>query len=124
MPLTREVGLLIRALRRRRGLTQARLAEMIGRSEVALRSIERGASAPSFETLERLVQALEVPPAGFFPVVRSGSNVQTGEPERRARKIAAVTAQARTFNDADLALAEALIAAVAAAERGRHGPER
>ncbi|NIA70418.1 helix-turn-helix transcriptional regulator [Pelagibius litoralis] len=53
--LAREVGLLVRALRKRRGLTQADLAERIDRSETAVRAIERGASAPSFVTLDRLI---------------------------------------------------------------------
>jgi transcriptional regulator with XRE-family HTH domain len=38
MSLAREVGRCIRALRRRRGLTQAALAERIDRSEVPLRA--------------------------------------------------------------------------------------
>jgi transcriptional regulator with XRE-family HTH domain len=124
MTLTREVGHCVRALRKRRGLTQAALAELIDRSEVAVRAIERGASAPSFETLERLALALDIPAAGLFPVVRAGDEARLRETERRAREVAAVTALARSFDDPDLALALALLTAVARAVPERHGPEK
>jgi transcriptional regulator with XRE-family HTH domain len=123
MSLTREVGHCIRALRRRRGLTQAALAERIDRSEVSLRAIERGASAPSFETLERLMRALDVPAVGLFPPVRAGDDVQP-ETERRAREVATVTALAHSFDDPDLALAVALLGAVAKAAPERRRPRR
>ena len=118
--LTREVGLLVRALRKRRGLTQAALAERIDRSEVALRAVERGASAPSFETLERLAIALRVPAAALFPASRLRDGTRSREPERRARRIAAMTELARSFDDGDLALAQALITAVAESVSDRH----
>lgn len=124
MTLTRAVGRCVRALRKRRGLTQARLAELIDRSEVSVRAIERGASAPSFETLERLALALDIPAAGLFPVVRPGDEARLRETERRAREVAAVTALARSFDDPDLALALALLTAVARAVPERHGPEK
>jgi transcriptional regulator with XRE-family HTH domain len=94
---------------------------LIDRSEVAVRAIERGASAPSFETLERLTQALDVPAAGLFPPVRAGDDARP-ETERRAREIAALTALARSFDDPDLTLALVLLSAVAKAapERRRH----
>jgi transcriptional regulator with XRE-family HTH domain len=123
MSLAREVGHCIRALRRRRGLTQAALADMIDRSEVSLRAIERGASAPSFVTLERLMVALDVPAAGLFPPVRAGDDARPAT-ERRAREVAAVTALARSFDDPDLALALALLSAVAKAAPERRGPGR
>jgi len=119
MPLTHEVGRLIRALRRRRGLTQAGLAEMIGRSEVALRSIERGASAPSFETLERLTHTFDIPAAALFPALPAGDGTRLQETEQRARELAAMAALARDFSDPDLALAHALLAAVAKAASER-----
>jgi transcriptional regulator with XRE-family HTH domain len=119
MSLAREVGRCIRALRRQRGLTQAALAELIDRSEVAVRAIERGASAPSFETLERLTLALDVPAAGLFPAVRPGDGRSHRETERRARELAAIAAVALGFNDPDLALAHTLLLAVAKAASER-----
>ncbi len=111
---------MVRALRKRRGLTQAALAEHIDRSEVAVRAIERGASAPSFETLERLAIALQVPASALFPASRLRDSTRSREPERRARQVAALTALALGFDDGDLALAQALITAVAEAVHDRH----
>ena len=124
MALAKEVGRCVRALRQQRGLTQAALAELIDRSEVAVRAIERGASAPSFETLERLTLALDVPAAGLFPAVRTGDGARRGDSERRAREVTAIAALARSFNDPDLALALTLVTAVAKAASGRWRPER
>ncbi|NIA72039.1 helix-turn-helix transcriptional regulator [Pelagibius litoralis] len=118
--LAREVGLLVRALRKRYGLTQADLAERIGRSEAAVRAIERGASAPSFVTLERLAIALQVPASALFPTSRLKDRTRGREPERRASQIASITALARSFDDGDLGLAQALVTAIAEAVPERH----
>ena len=107
--LAREVGRCVCALRRRQGLTQAALAERIDRSEVALRAIERGASAPSFRTLERLAAALQVPPAAFFPSAATG-----GLAERRARRVAAFAVLARDVREDHLDLVLTLLEALAA----------
>lgn len=48
------------------GWSQAQLAEKIGRTVEAVNKIERGLSAPSFETLEALSRALAVPVGRFF----------------------------------------------------------
>src|SRR3546814_5210426 len=87
MVLVKDVGHRLPALRKERGLTQADLAELIGHSEVAVRSIERGASAPSFETLGRLTRALEV------PAVRSSPSAEIlVTSERHARALAILEA--------------------------------
>jgi transcriptional regulator with XRE-family HTH domain len=119
MALAKEVGHCIRAQRRQRGLTQAGLAERIDRSEVALRAIERGASAPSFGTLERLAVAFDIPVAALFPLFRLGSGVGHRETERRTRELAAIAALARDLSDPDLALAHAVLTAVAKAASER-----
>lgn len=64
--LTREAGALIRAAREAKGLTQNEVAERTGKSLQMIGRIERGAAAPSFETLEALSSVLEVPVAAFF----------------------------------------------------------
>jgi transcriptional regulator with XRE-family HTH domain len=108
MELAREVGRRVRALRQRQGLTQASLAERIDRSEVALRAIERGASAPSFATLKRLASTLQVPAAAFFPSGASG-----GLAEGRARRVAAFAVLAREAHEDHLDLVLALLEALA-----------
>ncbi|MBA3620065.1 MAG: helix-turn-helix transcriptional regulator [Acidothermales bacterium] len=50
-------GDLIREARRRAGLTQAQLAERAGTTQSAVARWERGRSAPSFDTVRRLVRA-------------------------------------------------------------------
>lgn len=100
MALAKEVGRCIRALRRQRGLTQAALAELIDRSEVAVRAIERGASAPSFGTLERLTVALDVSAAGLFPCDNGSSTT-----ERHAHDLTSLSALGRGLSEAGLEMA-------------------
>lgn len=66
MDTKKRVGLRIRAIRKLRELTQDQLAERMGRSVDAISNLERGVSHPSFETLERLSETLEVPVKAFF----------------------------------------------------------
>jgi transcriptional regulator with XRE-family HTH domain len=54
-------GLRLKALRRRRGITQERLAEKIDRSVDAISNIERGISLPNYDTLTRLSNILGTP---------------------------------------------------------------
>lgn len=60
------VGLRIRAIRKSRNLTQEELGNLLERSVDAVSNLERGVSHPSFETLDRLSQALNVPVREFF----------------------------------------------------------
>lgn len=64
--LRTQVGLAIRHQRKMKGWSQAHLAEKIGRTVEAVNKIERGLSAPSFETLEALSRAFAVPVGSFF----------------------------------------------------------
>lgn len=66
--LTREVGALVRSIRESKGFTQSDLAERTGRSLQMIGRIERGAAAPSFETLEALAAALGVSVGAFFQI--------------------------------------------------------
>jgi len=61
-----ELGRRLRDLRRRRGLTLQALSEGSGISTGMLSQMERGLSAPSIRTLQRVAEALEVPIAWFF----------------------------------------------------------
>jgi transcriptional regulator with XRE-family HTH domain len=53
-------GRRLRYIRRHKDLTQEQLAEAVGISVEFLSNIERGINAPSFETLEKLAQVLQV----------------------------------------------------------------
>ncbi|TPI27104.1 helix-turn-helix transcriptional regulator [Mesorhizobium sp. B3-1-9] len=59
-------GTILRELRKLRGLTQDDLAARTGRSLDAVSQWERGVNWPSFETLIRLSEALDVPVETFF----------------------------------------------------------
>lgn len=52
-----EPAALIRAVRRRRGLTQADLARRAGTSQPVISAYERGHRDPTYSTLRRLVEA-------------------------------------------------------------------
>jgi transcriptional regulator with XRE-family HTH domain len=53
-------GKRLRQIRRQRKLTQEQLAEAVGISVVAVSNMERGVNGPSFETLEKLIEVLQV----------------------------------------------------------------
>lgn len=53
-----EMGELIRGARKRHGLSQRRLALRAGTDQAAISRIERGDTAPSIETIERLLAAM------------------------------------------------------------------
>jgi transcriptional regulator with XRE-family HTH domain len=64
--LRAKFGRRLRQLRREKDLTQEQLAEAAGISVDFLSNMERGINAPSFETLEKLVEILQVPIKSFF----------------------------------------------------------
>ena len=56
----------LKVLRVKKQLTQEDLAKMLGLSTSFVSNLERGVNAPSFETLERIAQALEVSVKALF----------------------------------------------------------
>jgi len=56
----------IKELRKMRGLTQEQLSQKIGIDPKSLSRIEVGGSFPSFETLDKLANVLQVELVGFF----------------------------------------------------------
>ena len=58
MPVTRRIGVVIRARRLALGLTQEQLALMVGLSPMGLHFIEKGLRSPRMDTLERLSYGL------------------------------------------------------------------
>jgi transcriptional regulator with XRE-family HTH domain len=65
----------LRAARKARGLTQARLAEAVARTEEALSNIERARSLPPLDLLQRLAVVLEVPLVDLLQVPASAGPV-------------------------------------------------
>ena len=66
MGIKHQVGVRIRVIRKQRGLTQEGLAARIDRSVETISNLECGRSLPSFETLVRLAESLDVPIRDFF----------------------------------------------------------
>jgi len=64
--LRKRFGQRILAIRRQRGMTQERFAELLDISVDFLSLIERGINAPSFETLERMAKRLRMEPRDLF----------------------------------------------------------
>lgn len=56
----RVFGRRIRELRKRRGLSQAQLAEAAQVTPLTISNIERGVNPPSFQRIEHLAEALDV----------------------------------------------------------------
>lgn len=106
MSLKLRVGGRLREIRKARGLTQERLAERIERSVDAVSALERGLALPSFETLEKLADVLDVPIRDFF-------DVEEGASEARVRMLTRLMMHARALSDADLEIAVEQVALLA-----------
>jgi transcriptional regulator with XRE-family HTH domain len=89
------MGLRVRALRRSKGLTQAKLAEESDKSLDAISSLERGKYRPTLETLLAVARALDAPVSALLDGDRADS-------PKRARLLAALAAAGRSLSDADL----------------------
>ena len=62
----KNVGNNFKALRTKLGITQARLAELVGVARVSIVSIENGRFIPTIETALRISKALGVPTEQIF----------------------------------------------------------
>ncbi|WP_243313968.1 PAS domain S-box protein [Fundidesulfovibrio agrisoli] len=79
-------GTRIKALRRQAGLTQAELAAQAGISDRFLGRLERGLSAPSFESLGQLARTLGVDPGELFtPAEEADAAKRGGRPPVKGR---------------------------------------
>lgn len=66
--LKKLVGKKIQHIRKQKGMTQEKLAEMIGIEVPSLSNIETGKFAPSIETLQKLSSVLGMKPWEFYYV--------------------------------------------------------
>jgi len=64
--VSKSFGAHLREIRAQRGMTQERFAETLNISVDFLSLVERGISAPSFETLEKIAKRLKMPVANLF----------------------------------------------------------
>jgi transcriptional regulator with XRE-family HTH domain len=75
--LKAEFGKRVKYLRERKGMTQEKLAESIGRSHSTVSKIEQGVHGPRFLIFERIVTALDSHPREFFDFDWEESNEAT-----------------------------------------------
>ena len=66
MDVRLQVGLNFRRLRKERGLTQERVAELTGVSQQYISDLERGERNPTVLTLHELTGPLDAKPADLF----------------------------------------------------------
>lgn len=58
----KQVGTNIRALRKKRNMTQKQLADITGLATITIQQYERGVREPRFDNLSRIAKALDVSP--------------------------------------------------------------
>jgi transcriptional regulator with XRE-family HTH domain len=126
MALRDELGRAIRSERERRGMSQSALAEAVGVSLQSIGKIERGRSAPSFDTLEAIGRVLAVPVREFFPAGNAAADPPavritallaplTGAEREQAERLLYAFRNARTA--ADREQAERVIVALLSGNR-------
>jgi Predicted Zn peptidase len=72
--------------RERKGMTKKKLAELIGKKASAVTQFESGKSGIAFETFQRLVEALEIPPAYLTHRVVNSPEIPLGQCHFRANR--------------------------------------
>lgn len=107
MSLNAVFGANLRHHRKAKGLTQAELAEAIGVSEEMISKVERGVASPSFPTIEKLSDTLDVPEVGFFGI----GLVVAGRGERSQLLMKLQTSLSR-MNNQQLARANRMLSAL------------
>ena len=80
----------IKSQRKQAGMTQAELADAIGRTDEAISNIERRKSVPSIETLIAISNVLNLPIRDFFPTGSLGLNVSINRLDKEAEVMAII----------------------------------
>lgn len=107
MTLRQTFGANVGNYRRARKLKQRHLAEAIDASNGFISQLERGESAPSFDTIEKIAAALDVPEVVLFAT--TPMSVPTGE---RGKLLQRIHVQLAKLNNAELARAVKMLKAL------------
>jgi len=97
----------LRNHRKSKHLTQDALAEAVGLSSEMISKIERGIATPSFATVEKLSEVLEVPEAAFF-----GVGLVVAANTARTKQLLKIQTQLSRMNDDQLARASKMLSAL------------
>ncbi|MDX0640348.1 helix-turn-helix domain-containing protein [Sinorhizobium medicae] len=103
MVSAKEIGSVVKELRRVNRMTQAQLGDAIGRSADAISQIERGVNVPTLETLMALSSGLSVP---VDVLLTSKDNSVLHERRKGLRRANAIL---HALSDKDLGLAIRLL---------------
>ncbi len=106
MELQRILGANVRHYRRSKGWTLERLASDVGVSRETIGKIERGVSAPLFDTVEKIALALGMSPIVLF-------NAQPFPAGERGRLLAKINSTLANLNEKKLAAALRMLEAFA-----------
>jgi transcriptional regulator with XRE-family HTH domain len=105
--LTKTFGASVRHYRQTRGLNQRQCADAAGLSPAMMGKIERGETAPSFDSIEKIAAALDVPEAVLF-----GADIKTVPTGERGRLLQRINIQLSKLNNNDLARAAKMLTAL------------
>ena len=106
MNLKAAFGANVRNFRRSINITQEVLAERVDVSIETIGKIERGQSAPSFETVERIAAALEVNPLILF-----GASVEAIPRGERGKTLGRIQGTLASMNNEQLSRAAKMLEA-------------
>ncbi|NIJ56223.1 transcriptional regulator with XRE-family HTH domain [Pseudochelatococcus lubricantis] len=97
----------LRYHRKARYLTQDALADTVGLSSEMISEIEHGIAAPSFATVERLSEVLQVPEVAFF-----GVGMVVTSDNARTRQLEKIQTQLSRMNEDQLVRASKMLSAL------------
>lgn len=100
-----DIGHRIKEIRKDRGLTQERLAELIELTPQFLSLIEAEMKKPSVDTLIKIANALKVSPGDFFQPYKPDQHRQA----HKGRDFKAIVGLLETLDDRELSKVRALI---------------
>ena len=96
MELVGKIGLLVKALRDKHGLTQEQLGERVGVTDKAIRNLEKGEDRPQLETLMGVSSAFDME---LWELLRLA---EAGDDDERFAELAVVIAKASNLTDREL----------------------
>ncbi len=107
MSLAKTFGSNVRHYRKARGMNQVQFADAVGLSLAMMGKIERGETAPSLTSVEKIAAELDVPEAVLF-----ATGTMTVPPGERGRLLQRINIQLSKLNNNDLARAARMLTAL------------
>ena len=110
-----KIGITIRGYRLQKGLSQGDIEKRTGLLRCYLSRVENGHTVPSLDTLAKIAQALDIPPAQFFAEDSLGREMNTQKlTDDELRFLTQIRRYATNLNDSDRKLLLAMVKKFAA----------